>query len=151
MRTTRFVDLGLTSGTLWANKNVGADRITDAGVYMSYPSTFFYKDKNYHIPTREQFEELIRECTWKWTEKGDVHGYHITGKNGAYIFLPAVGYYNVTSPNCSSTHGFYWSSTYCDSYYACFLYLHSFSIFTDDFGGTHYGMPIRLVINSTHE
>jgi hypothetical protein len=150
MRTTRFVDLGLTSGTLWANKNVGADRITDAGIYMSYPSTFFYKDKNYNIPTKEQFEELIRECTWKWIEKDNVHGYKVVGKNGKYILLPAVGYYGGTSLSYSGTLGYYWSTTYLGSSSAYYLYFDSSNVYAS-YGNRYYGMSIRLVINSTHE
>lgn len=149
MRTIRFVDLGLTSGTLWANKNVGADRITDAGIYMSYPSTFFYKDKKYHIPTKEQFEELIKECTWKWIEKNGVHGYKVVGKNGKYIFLPAVGYYDGTSLDYSGSYGYYWSTTYYSSSTAYYLYFNSYDVRTN-YSSRSYGMLIRLV-NSTHE
>jgi hypothetical protein len=150
MRTTRFVDLGLTSGTLWANKNVGADRITDAGIYMSNPSTFFYKDKNYHIPTKEQFEELIRECTWKWIEKNDVFGYRITGKNDRYIFLPITGFYDCFSLLYSGAYGNYWCSNTHNSSIAYYLYINSSYVHLTSYF-RNGGMPIRLVTDSTHE
>ena len=47
------------------------------------------------IPTNEQFQELINECTWKWQdsyEGAGNKGYLITSKaNSNSIFLPAAG------------------------------------------------------------
>ena len=146
----RFVDLGLTSGTLWDNKNIGADHITDAGIYISFPETFFYKDKNYHIPTKGQFEELIRECKWKWIEENGMFGYRITGKNGAYIFLPAAGYFNGTSLYRSGTYGVYWSTTCRYGFLAHYLYFDSYNVGIYS-NSQCRGMQIRLVTNSTYE
>lgn len=48
-----YVDLGLPSGTLWATKNVGANNITDSGLYFSWGGTTGYTaaqvgtDKNF--------------------------------------------------------------------------------------------------------
>lgn len=33
------VDLGLTSGTLWADRNIGAENETDAGIYLAWGET----------------------------------------------------------------------------------------------------------------
>jgi len=35
-KRSEFVDLGLPSGTLWASKNIGANNITDDGLYFSW-------------------------------------------------------------------------------------------------------------------
>lgn len=49
-----YVDLGLPSGTLWATKNVGANNITDSGLYFSWGGTTGYTaaqlgtDKNFN-------------------------------------------------------------------------------------------------------
>lgn len=49
-----YVDLGLPSGTLWATKNVGANNITDSGLYFSCGGTTGYTtaqvgtDKNFN-------------------------------------------------------------------------------------------------------
>ena len=54
--------------------------------------------ENYRMPTVEEGNELIEQCTWIWTIYNNVAGYKITGPNGNYIFLPAVGYKGSTNP-----------------------------------------------------
>jgi len=45
------------------------------------------------IPTKEQIEELIANCTANMEYEGDVRGYRFTSKiNGNSIFIPAAGY-----------------------------------------------------------
>ena len=44
------------------------------------------------MPTKEEIEELIDECSWQWTSINKVNGYRITGPNGNSIFIPAAGY-----------------------------------------------------------
>ena len=111
------VDLGLT--TMWASRNVGAERAELAGTYFGwgdptgentssdpadYPSVASLLGTEYDIatanlgagwqmPTFEQFEELIRECDWAWTTWRDTQGYAVVSRtNGKAIFLPAAGY-----------------------------------------------------------
>lgn len=43
----------------------------------------------YRLPSIDNINELINECTWTW----DVNGYIITGKNGNKIFLPLGNYW----------------------------------------------------------
>ena len=46
---------------------------------------------NWSMPTAEQFQELLDNCTWEFTG----NGYKVTSKqegNNNYIFLPAAGY-----------------------------------------------------------
>lgn len=76
----------------------------------------------WRMPTLEEQEELLNNCTWRWTTQNGVNGYEVTGSNGNSIFLPAAG-------NISGSHGYYWSSTlwsnYNDCDYACGLRFHS--------------------------
>ena len=55
---------------------------------------------SWRMPTKEDFEELIKYCTWS----NDYDGYHITGPNGKSIFLPFTA---------SGINGWacYWTST----------------------------------------
>lgn len=110
-----FIDLGLSSGTLWATENEG-------GKYARY----IYKEAmirfDGNLPTIEQFEELRDECAWVWV--GD--GYKVIGPNGNSINFPTAGrrssyedVYEVRS------RGYYWSSTPKSSDYAYHLYLES--------------------------
>lgn len=65
----------------------------------------------WRMPTKEEWDELLDNCTCEWTVMFLESGYKITGKNGKYIFLPAEGrkagerYYRY------GEIGFYWSST----------------------------------------
>ena len=118
----KFVDLGLPSGLLWAECNIGASepeengytyrwgeveaaivnegyKFKDGNTYTKYTKkdakiTLEPEDdaatvlwgKNCHIPTKKEFEELIKYCKWKFAdEDGDAT---VTGPNGNHIFLP---------------------------------------------------------------
>ena len=63
------------------------------------------------IPTYEEWDELITQCTWTWTALNGVNGYNVTGTNGNSIFLPAGGQRDGISLNDAGEIGFYWSST----------------------------------------
>jgi len=51
----------------------------------------------WRMPTAEEWDELIEDCTWEWVEVNGMGGYRITGKKPGYkdrsIFLPASGCY----------------------------------------------------------
>ena len=101
-----YVDLGLPSNTLWAEKNEG------------YDTKLYYRDDVCYgcLPTKEQFEELINQCTWKWMDKNGVFGYKITGPNGNSIFLPHAGYWSGGRlVGKSSKSGYYMSRTRSDN------------------------------------
>ena len=137
-----YVDLGLPSGTLWATCNVGASKPEEYGNYYAWGETstksyYFYDNsvtygKNFsdiggnpaydvackqwgspwRLPTKAEFDELIRQCTWTWTTQNGIKGYKVTSKkNGNSIFLPAAGWRNGTSLSRQGVYGYYWSST----------------------------------------
>lgn len=137
----KFIDLGLPSGTLWADRNLGAKRQHDAGVYMSHPHRL--RIENAVLPSNEQFKELLT-CPRKWTTRNGQPGYLIKGFNGNSIFLPAVGYYYGPTLYDSGTYGYYWSTTYGSSSYAYSLYFDSSGVNTTYYS-RYSGMPIRLV------
>lgn len=126
------VDLGLSSGTIWAGWNVGATSAEQCGDYYAWGETktkkeysnFNYFDlKNgadfedfttyyneggktsircsnrdvawvkwghqWAIPTKDQADELVRECTWTWMKYNGANGFAVTGPNGkACSYLP---------------------------------------------------------------
>ena len=118
-----YVDLGLPSGTKWATMNVGASSETDYGNYYQYGKgaaqyAATSGDSNYsgtenplaasadtavqmwggpwHMPTREQMQELIANTTYQWVtnyKDSGTNGGTFTAKNGAVLFLPAAGYW----------------------------------------------------------
>lgn len=142
----KFVDLGLPSKTLWADRNIGANRIEDVGIYTSHTESFYHKDIG--IPSEKQFEELIRQCVWKWTTKNHVKGYKIVGPNGNSIFLPLTGQYD-GSLVINKSIGLYWSigSKYIPygDFNTNLLGFNSYSKSTYDSYYYHHGRPIRAV------
>lgn len=79
---------------------------------------------SWRMPTRNEIEELVEKCSWKWTTYNNVNGQLVTGPNGNSIFLPAAGLRYGTDVDSVGGHGYYWSATQHESYSdsACRLY-----------------------------
>lgn len=111
------IDLGLPSGTIWAGWNVGANSAEQGGEYYAFGETetkeTFTEDNfiryenvpssisgtqydvarkkwrgNWRIPTRREFDEIIKYCTWTSANYRGISGYKATGPNGNSIFFP---------------------------------------------------------------
>lgn len=160
-----YVDLGLSSKTMWAAANLGAEKSTEYGkyyawgelstktAYTSESAIHYGKDedalkadgviddsnnltaeydiatktcgKGWSIPTKADFDELIKECKWEQTTVGGVEGYKVSSKvegNNNYIFLPMSGYFS-SSVLSQGSLGNYWTSTAEPSNYAYALAL----------------------------
>ena len=126
-----FIDLGLPSGTLWAESN-------EEGLHTFDEAVSKYGDS---LPTYEQFEELQTQCQWKWNGSG----YDVTGPNGNTIVLPAEGFrdYNSTV-HCVGSYGSYWSSTPDDLDFARGLDFDASSVDVGNYKQC-YGETVRLV------
>ena len=99
------------------------------------------------MPTKWEWEDLIRKCDWTWTTMNGVEGYSVRGR-GNYasnsIFLPAAGYGNRSS-RIDDDSGYYWSSVPCeDSYKAWCLHFYSSDHKTSSYE-RYYGLPVRPV------
>ena len=133
------IDLGLPSGIKWANKNLGASKVSDVGDYYAWggtkPFESFDEDyalynksgkynicgtnndvahitlgDNWRLPKYEDFEELVSNCKWTWTTLEGQLGFEITGNNGNSIFLPAGGTKRPSGNDWGiGEEGFYWS------------------------------------------
>lgn len=70
---------------------------------------------NWRMPTQKEMQELVDNCTWKWTTQNEVKGCLVTGSNGNSIFLPATGYREFDLPTIyAERSGYYWTSTAWD-------------------------------------
>ena len=149
MEKYEYIDLGLPSGTLWATMNVGAEGIADYGGYFSHEEALNF---GVTLPTKEQFEELVENTTYKWAENYNncgVNGDLFIGKNGKELFFPASGYYSFTGGHLRGSFGYYWSSSFLehDDSYAYFLSFTIESIPCIYVNSCSYRFAVRGVIN----
>ena len=131
LKAQGFVDLGLSSGTLWKDKN------EEGGFYTYDQAISKFGDK---LPTKEQLEELKNSCQWTWTG----NGYKVVGPNGQSVVLPAAGCRICDGRVISG--GRYWSSTPAGSDFAWYLSFDSGGVFMDNSSRCR-GQSVRLVQN----
>ncbi len=108
---------------------------------------------DWRIPTSQEYDELLNNCSWSWTIQNGINGYKVTSKRPGYtdksIFLPAAGYYFGPTNPCDGTYGCYWSSslnTY-DPYNADHLFFTN-EIHVAQSSQRQYGLAIRPVFTS---
>lgn len=165
------IDLGLKSGTKWVCCNVGAKSPYEPGNKYAWGETATkdtYTKNTYTLdtlkfvsefqdvvkvewkddwvmPTKTQMEELKNQCEWEYDLKHD--GYAVsskaTGKEGAYIFLPST-----ESRWNTSSHGYYWMSTYSKDSKAYALYFNWTYINPSDEREVWRGYWVRPVQNA---
>lgn len=157
MGSVKFIDLGLPSGMLWGDCNLGAKKGWESGNYYAWgeinpkesynESSYQHSgkywftmkkycqkriygkvdrktvlqpvdnavtilNKNACIPSTDDFEELIENCTWEFchNEEGDIAYYICTSKiNKKQIIFPITG--NIINKQVYSPQkGYYWTS-----------------------------------------
>lgn len=77
-----FVDLGLPSGTLWS---VDFEKTVDEICYLPYCQV-----ENFNIPTKEQWDELVEKCEWRYNNDDDV--FMALGPNGNMLTFTKTEY-----------------------------------------------------------
>ncbi len=165
------VDMGVS--VKWAAYNIGAEKPEEYGGYYAWGETEekeTYSYDNYKLqgqkvgniegteydvakkswggewrmPTCEELQELINNCTWIRTELNGVGGYKVTAKNGNSIFFPASGYkWNSDKPSYEGDNGSYWTGTQKDEDNAYYLTMGSKYRF--DYSMRFAGQPVRAV------
>ena len=66
----------------------------------------------WRMPTVDEYEELIANCTWQWITKDGVNGYKVTSKKtGNSIFLPITGFRYYGDIQFRAISGIYWTSS----------------------------------------
>ena len=91
---TEYVDLGLPSGTMWAKEY---EKKGCGILYLPY-----IQAKRYNLPTREQWEELVKYCKWGWHDGL----FRCIGKNGVTLDFCKTG--RVFSSYCDGNKSFLW-------------------------------------------
>ena len=133
-----FVDLGLS--VKWATCNVGASTPEEYGKYFAWAEkttkesygfdncitdnkemTDFAGNIEYDVaaaewggsvrmPTKEECDELVYNCTWEETTENGVLGMRVIGVNGNSIFFPAAGYYFGSELLYTGEAGYFWTT-----------------------------------------
>ena len=135
----KWVDLGLS--VLWAAYNVGATSPEEYGGYYAWGETeekSRYTWENYKLksfkgseisgtsydvahvkwgdgarmPTHDELEELIKNCSYIAGTYNGIRGIYVIGLNGNNIFLPCAGEISSDRNFEEGEEGFYWSSSY---------------------------------------
>lgn len=131
------VDLGLS--VKWASWNIGASAPEETGNLVGWAdptgaksswSNDFYPSTNppanicgteydiasvqwgsgWRLPSKDEMEELLAQCTWTWTARDGVSGYLVEGANGNSIFLPITGE-RIGITVLNNARGSYWTGT----------------------------------------
>ena len=101
------------------------------------------------MPSKEQMDELVNNCTSEWTTENGVKGRRFTASNGASIFLPAAGDRWYDDLYYAGSYGDYWSSTLyeSDTSRAWYLDFYSGLVSTNyyDYYYRYYGQSVRPV------
>ena len=151
------------------NPKYGLNGFTDNLTQLLPEDDAAYQNKKFlnfkfHIPTKEQIEELINYTNNYWVNNYDpnklkhnpkkdkgiqgLNGYIFEGKNRNQLFIPAAGYYDGSQISGISAYCYLWSSSLCLNNFSnvYYLYFNSHSIDMIDFR-RYYGHSIRPVIN----
>lgn len=105
----------------------------------------------WRMPTNAEWEELLDNCTWTWTEQFEMYGYKVVSKKPGFtdksIFLPAAGCRYRNLHEGLGNGGSYWSSSLCTETPrdASSLFFTSKEVRTTPNGNRCYGFPVRPV------
>lgn len=97
---TEFVDLGLPSGTLWS-----ADYEIKGGETNYFP--FIEADK-YSIPSKVQWEELVKLCKWETKYLNGIYEFYCIGPNGNAISFINKGVFTRDGNDIFSNNAIFW-------------------------------------------
>ncbi|MBP5419024.1 MAG: hypothetical protein J6Y72_04365 [Bacteroidales bacterium] len=114
---------------------------------------------NWRIPTRADWQELLKECQYESCVLNGLNGCKLTGPNGNFIYLPFGGScydnraltHHLTDNNRVDGGGYYWSSTLCDGWTmnvwcAEFGYVTGFGV--REFFNRNFGFSVRAVCSA---
>lgn len=136
---TKFVDLGLPSGTLWSENY---ERLGEERLYLPYD-----KAKEMNIPTEDQWRELLKECKWSI----DSDKLYCIGPNGNSVNFEETGYLSIKKNKEIADWSFFWIKNEEENRNECYSAKMSWQTASDKrfysiFRG--YSLPVRLVKNA---
>ena len=140
----KYDDYDSDTGLYGVWQNIGSDI---AGT--SYDVAHVKWGGSWRMPSVEQIQELLDNCTSKWTHVNGVYGREFTGPNGGMVFLPAAGHRWGDGLYDEGDYGYSWSSTQNPdgiyTRYASTLFFRSVYAYWGDSGYRSYGRSVRPV------
>lgn len=138
-KQTEFVDLGLPSGTLWANDY---EKESDSLIFLPYERAC-----GYNLPNIEQLKELLNICKWNFTRNSfkDIVEVQCVGPNGNFVNFTRTGYIKIDTVESENYIGYFWIKEDKEEYEksaGCFSWNKEMHI-SKEYSG--YKLPIRLV------
>ncbi|MBO4607297.1 MAG: hypothetical protein J5682_05310, partial [Prevotella sp.] len=100
----------------WANyqyANGTSNTCQDIGVNISgtqYDVAQQEWGDNWRMPTKDEFDELVTQCTWTQMTENGVKGFTVKGPSGNTIFLPFAGCSYEGQTFGKGSYTYYWSS-----------------------------------------
>ena len=109
----------------------------------------------WHMPTKENFEELWRNCKWEeyWMDAPQrelgVPGNMVTGPNGNSIFMPTAGVLDEHGRSSGKNDGHYWTRTHGTLEYGAWRMRFFLSVEKNEVNECfiHFGLPVRPVVS----
>lgn len=104
--TYTWANYTLCSGSAYTSFNIGSNISQSENYDVAYKRS----NKTMCIPTNEQWQELINQCSWVEKTENNVKGYRVTGPNGNSIFLPFSGCSYDGKNYGVGSYSYYWTS-----------------------------------------
>ena len=122
---------------------------TDKALELEDDAAHVHMGGDWHMPSPDQFQELINNTTSEWITMDGVNGRRFTSKNGNSIFFPAAGYAQDGSIRNSRDGGVVWSSVLSAGDVHCGQFLSFGSDYASLYGYSYrcYGFSVRGVID----
>lgn len=117
---------------------------SDGNLTASYDAATANWGGDWRMPTLDEIQELVNDCTWKWATMNGVKGYKVIGSNGNSIFLPAAGLFYNNYCGYKGSQGYYWSAT-PDGIYSANSFHFEFGRVRVSNDGFYYGPTVRPV------
>lgn len=150
----------------WGNTNghpAGAGYNFDQATYEETPGAAINTDLTldedaaranlgspWRMPTADEFQELVVNCTSEWTTLNGVNGRLFTSNvNGKTLFFPASGFNNGKELQSRGVSGYSWSASIHSASDAFLLYVNSTHANARNNNNRRRGFTIRAVQDGT--
>lgn len=132
------------NGDGWYEMNSSYQNIGSDIAGTSYDVAHVRMGGSWRMPSIDQQQELINNCTKTFTQQNGVNGILLKGKNGGQLFLPAAGNRYYSDRSGAGSDGYYWSSS-LNSGSACSLGFYAGGWPWLDYFYRLYGHSVRAV------